>query len=77
LLAAQAATLNYSCSPNATRHGVEVFAWHAISAGKEMTIDERLNAFEGNSWPCSHGSELCSSWSWAVSSPRSRTAVGD
>ncbi|MEY2470377.1 MAG: hypothetical protein QOF21_3075, partial [Actinomycetota bacterium] len=46
---------------NAMRHGVKVFAWRAIEAGEEITIDYRLNAFgDGESWPCECGSANCS-----------------
>jgi hypothetical protein len=41
------------------RHGVKVFAWHPIAVGDEITIDYRLNAFDGSSWPCHCGSETC------------------
>jgi hypothetical protein len=29
------------------RHGVTVFAWQSIAGGAEITIDYRLNAFDG------------------------------
>ena len=45
--------LNHSCDPNAMRSGVKVFAWKPIRAGEEITIDYRLNAFDGDTWPCS------------------------
>jgi hypothetical protein len=51
--------LNHSCDPNAMRHGVKVFAWRPIKAGEEITIDYRLNAFDGDSWPCDCGSSAC------------------
>jgi uncharacterized protein len=51
--------LNHSCDPNAMRHGVKVFAWRAIEGDEEITIDYRLNAFDGASWPCECGSENC------------------
>jgi hypothetical protein len=51
--------LNHSCSPNAMRHGVNVFAWQPIGAGEEITIDYRLNAFDGDSWPCNCGATNC------------------
>jgi hypothetical protein len=41
------------------RSGVKVFAWRDIAAGEEITIDYRLNAFDGSSWPCSCGSANC------------------
>jgi hypothetical protein len=41
------------------RHGVKVFAWRLISTGEEITIDYRLNAFEGDCWPCDCGSANC------------------
>ena len=53
------AYLNHSCDPNAMRSGVKVFAWRAIRAGDEITIDYRLNAFDGSSWPCDCGSSHC------------------
>jgi len=52
--------LNHSCDPNAMRHGVKVFAWRPIAAGEEITIDYRLNAFDGSSWPCACGAGSCS-----------------
>ena len=55
------AYLNHACDPNAMRSGVKVFAWRDISAGEEITIDYRLNAFDGSSWPCSCGSSICTS----------------
>ena len=54
------AYLNHSCDPNAMRSGVKVFAWTRIGAGDEITIDYRLNAFDGDSWPCECGSASCS-----------------
>ena len=53
------AYLNHSCDPNAMRSGVKVFAWKRIEAGDEITIDYRLNAFDGDSWPCACGSSNC------------------
>jgi SET domain-containing protein len=52
--------LNHSCDPNAMRSGVRVFAWRAIRAGEEITIDYRLNAFDGSSWPCDCATPACS-----------------
>jgi SET domain-containing protein len=52
--------LNHSCEPNAMRSGVKVFAWRAIDAGEEITIDYRLNAFGKDRWICSCGSPSCS-----------------
>ena len=54
------AYLNHSCDPNAMRSGVKVFAWRSIAAGDEITIDYRLNAYDGDSWPCSCGTAECS-----------------
>ncbi|MEY2447509.1 MAG: hypothetical protein QOH79_985 [Acidimicrobiaceae bacterium] len=51
--------LNHSCDPSAMRHGVKVFAWRSIAAGEEITIDYRLNAFDGDSWPCHCGARNC------------------
>jgi hypothetical protein len=51
--------LNHSCDPNAVRSGVKVFAWKRIRAGDEITIDYRLNAFDGSSWPCACGAVSC------------------
>jgi hypothetical protein len=51
--------LNHSCDPNAMRHGVTVFAWRDVAAGEEITIDYRLNAFDGSSWPCACGASVC------------------
>jgi SET domain-containing protein len=52
--------LNHSCDPNAMRSGVKVFAWRAIAADEEITIDYRLNAFGDSAWPCVCGSSNCS-----------------
>ena len=52
--------LNHSCEPNAMRSGVKVFAWRAIAAGEEITIDYRLNAFDGETWRCACGAKSCS-----------------
>ena len=41
------------------RHGVTVFAWRPMASGEEITVDYRLNAFDGSSWPCDCGSEGC------------------
>src|SRR5438105_2871014 len=46
-------------APSAMRHGVKVFAWRPIAAGEEITIDYRLNAFDGDSWPCDCGAPSC------------------
>jgi SET domain-containing protein len=51
--------LNHSCDPNAMRHGVNVFAWRPIAAGDEVTIDYRLNAFDGDRWTCACGASNC------------------
>jgi SET domain-containing protein len=52
--------LNHSCSPNAMRHGVKVFAWTDIAPGEEITIDYRLNAFDPDSrMQCQCGSSEC------------------
>jgi hypothetical protein len=59
VLAPPGCYLNHSCDPSAMRHGVTVFAWRPIAAGEEITIDYRLNAFDGDSWTCRCGSENC------------------
>jgi hypothetical protein len=59
VLAPPGCYLNHSCDANAMRHGVRVFAWRPIAAGDEITIDYRLNAFDGGSWPCECGSAGC------------------
>lgn len=59
VLAPPGCYLNHSCDPNAMRHGVKVFAWRAIGLGEEITIDYRLNAFDGDSWPCNCRSANC------------------
>jgi SET domain-containing protein len=59
VLAPPGCYLNHSCDPNAMRHGVVVFAWRPIEAGEEVTIDYRLNAFDGDSWPCGCGAATC------------------
>jgi hypothetical protein len=52
--------LNHSCDPNAMRSGVKVFAWRSIKKGEEITIDYRLNAFDGTRSRCLCGSRNCS-----------------
>lgn len=59
VLAPPGCYLNHSCDPSAMRHGVNVFAWRAIAPSEEIMIDYRLNAFDGNSWPCRCGSDGC------------------
>ena len=59
VLAPPGCYLNHSCDPSAMRHGVNVFAWRPIDRDEEITIDYRLNAFDGSSWPCACGSEGC------------------
>lgn len=54
------AYLNHACDPSAMRSGVKVFAWRDIAVGEEITIDYRLNAFGGDSWPCACGTASCS-----------------
>lgn len=51
--------LNHSCDPNAMRSGVRVFARRPIDPGDEITIDYRLNAFDGASWPCACATPAC------------------
>jgi SET domain len=51
----QGCYLNHACDPNAMRHGVKVFDWRPVAAGEDITIDYRLNAFDGDSWPCDCG----------------------
>jgi SET domain-containing protein len=51
--------LNHSCEPNAMRSGVKVFAWHPIRRGDEITIDYRLNAYDGKRSSCACGSARC------------------
>ena len=60
VLAPPGCYLNHACDPNAMRHGVKVFAWRPITAGDEITIDYRLNAFDDETWPCACGSRSCS-----------------
>ena len=59
VLAAPGCYLNHACDPNAMRSGVKVFAWREIPAGEEITIDYRLNAFDGESWLCACRSASC------------------
>jgi hypothetical protein len=59
VLAPPGCYLNHACDPNAMRHGVNVFAWCSIGGGEEVTIDYRLNAFDGDSWPCDCGTTAC------------------
>ena len=51
--------LNHSCDPNAMRKDVNVYAWQDIREGDEVTIDYRLDAFTGERWDCSCGSQGC------------------
>jgi hypothetical protein len=60
VLAPPGCYLNHSCDPNGMRHGVKVFAWRAIAEGEELTVDYRLNAFDGDSWPCDCAAPNCS-----------------
>lgn len=60
VLAPPGCYLNHSCDPNAMRSGVKVFAWKPIRAAEEITIDYRLNAIDGDSWPCGCGAATCS-----------------
>lgn len=41
------------------RSGVKVFAWRRIRRGDEITIDYRLNAFDGRRSKCYCGSKRC------------------
>ena len=59
VLAPPGCYLNHSCEQNAMRHGVNVFAWRPVAEGEEITIDYRLNAFDGDRWLCDCGSEHC------------------
>jgi len=59
VLLAPGCYLNHSCAPNAMRKGVNVFAWNEIRPGHEITIDYRLNAFDGERWECRCGSANC------------------
>ena len=59
VLLAPGCYLNHSCDPNAMRSGVKVFAWKSIAPGEEITIDYRLNAFDGSSWPCECHAPAC------------------
>jgi len=52
--------LNHSCEPSAMRQGVKVFAWRQITAGEEITVDYRLNAFDDEALStCMCGSPTC------------------
>jgi SET domain-containing protein len=51
--------LNHACDPNAMRSGIKVFAWRDIVAGEEITIDYRLNAFDGERATCDCRSVNC------------------
>jgi hypothetical protein len=59
VLAPPGCYLNHSCEPSAMRHGVKVFAWRTIGADEEITVDYRLNALDGDSWPCRCGAAAC------------------
>jgi hypothetical protein len=50
---------NHACDPSAVRHGVAVLALRALDAGDEVALDYRLNALDGDSWPCRCGSPSC------------------
>lgn len=52
------------------RHGVKVFAWRPIAAGEEITIDYRLNAFDGDSWSCDCGTGTVVGSFFAVTAER-------
>jgi len=62
VLLAPGCYLNHSCDPNAMRKGTYVYAWQAIRAGEEITIDYRLNAFTGERWDCACRSASCQGW---------------
>ena len=62
VLVGAGAYLNHSCDPNAMRSGTKVFAWKPIRAGEEITIDYRLNAFDGRRSRCLCGSKSCRGW---------------
>ena len=52
--------LNHSCDPNAgIMNDRVVTALRPIEAGEEITVDYRLNALDGDSWPCSCGTAAC------------------
>jgi hypothetical protein len=59
LVAPPGAHVNHARDPNAMRHGVAVFAWHSIAAGEEIRLDYRINAVDGDSWPCACGTKRC------------------
>jgi hypothetical protein len=44
------------------RSGVKVFAWRRIHADDEITIDYRLNAFDGARARCLCGTPSCTGW---------------
>jgi hypothetical protein len=51
--------VNHACDPSAVRHGVDVVAFRRIEAGEEVTLDYRIHALDGDSWPCRCGTESC------------------
>ncbi len=58
VLAAPGCFLNHSAAERyASRR--QVFAWKPIERDEEITIDYRLNAFDGDSWPCECGAPSC------------------
>lgn len=59
LLLSPGCYLNHACDPNAMRKGVNVYAWKDIRQGEEITIDYRLNAFDGGRYACFCGSANC------------------
>lgn len=66
--------LNHSCAPNAMRSGVTVFAWRDIAKGEEITIDYRLNSFDGerSRCLCGHCSGVMVNSFFALDSERQR-----
>ncbi|HLQ04347.1 MAG TPA: SET domain-containing protein-lysine N-methyltransferase [Verrucomicrobiae bacterium] len=59
VLVGPGAFLNHSCDPNVMRSGIRVFAWRPIRRGEEITIDYRLNAFDGERTRCLCGARSC------------------
>lgn len=56
--------INHSCDPNAvpTESSDEAtyIVLRSIKRGEEITVDYRINAYDGNTWECRCGSKNCS-----------------
>ena len=59
LVAAPGCYANHSCDPCAVRHGVAVLALRRVEPGDEITLDYRVHALDGDTWPCECGTAAC------------------